>query len=272
MKKIFLFYVPFTTFLICLLLSGCITNFFSSGKRVTQAKAGKGVLRLEDLPYPLQPGQSLEGEYVPPILPGDTNIGYIPETPGTPLSEPPLPSDLVSPAPNPEVEVAVLETKFGKIIIELNDQLAPIHSENFRKNCRVGLYTGTTFHRIVPGFLIQGGDINSKDNDRNNDGFGNPGYTLPLENKLKHLRGVVGAGRKMDKINRNRRSDGTQFYICLVDTPFLDKKYSVFGRVVAGMNIVDRIAKVPRDERDNPVNRVEIRTSLMKYRDAIARP
>lgn len=269
MKKIF-FYVPFFAFfLACLLLSGCITNFFSSGKHTTQAKAGQGLLRLEDLPYPLQPGQSLEGEYVPPVLPADTNIGYITETP---LSEPPLPAELSGPAPSPDTEVAILETKFGKIIIELNDQLAPIHSENFRKNCRIGLYSGTTFHRVVPGFLIQGGDINSKDDDRNNDGFGNPGYTLPLENKLKHLRGAVGAGRKMDKINPDRRSDGTQFYICLVDTPFLDKKYSVFGRVIAGMNIVERIAKVPRDERDNPINRVEIRPSLMKYREAVARP
>lgn len=268
MKKFFVFYIPLLTLLGCLLLSGCINNFFSSGKSVKQAKAGQGVLNLEDLPYPLQPGQSLEGEYVPPILPGDTNLGYIAETP---LSEPPLAPDLISPAPSPDTEVAVLETKFGRIIIELNDQLAPIHSENFRKNCRIGFYTSTTFHRVVPGFLIQGGDINSKDDDRNNDGFGNPGYTLPLEKKLNHVRGAVGAGRKMDKINPDRRSDGSQFYICLADAPFLDQKYTVFGRVVAGMNVVDRIAKVPKDERDNPINRVEIRASTMKYRDAIGR-
>ena len=266
MKKTLLIYTSLLAIAASLLLSGCITNFFSSGKSVKQAKAGQGILRLENLPYPLQPGKSLEGEYVPPILPGNTNLDYIAETP---LSTPPLSPEIILPAPRPDTEVAVLDTKFGRIIIELNDQLAPIHSENFRKNCRIGFYTGTTFHRVVPGFLIQGGDINSKDDDRNNDGFGSPGYTLPLEKKLTHVRGAVGAGRKMDKINPDRRSDGSQFYICLADAPFLDGKYTVFGRVVAGMNVVDRIAKVPRDERDNPLNRVEIRPFLMKYRDAV---
>ncbi|MBX7157587.1 MAG: peptidylprolyl isomerase [Verrucomicrobiae bacterium] len=248
-----------------LVLSGCIANFFSSGKVAKQSKAGAGVLRLENLPYPLRPGEVLEGDYVPPTTPTDTTVSSGP-------TEATLSSEPFGPPPASETEVAVLETKFGKIIIELNDRMAPIHSENFRKNCRTGFYTETTFHRVVPGFLIQGGDINSKDDDRNNDGFGYPGYTLPLEKKLKHVRGAVGAGRKMDKVNPERRSDGTQFYICLADAPFLDGKYTVFGRVVAGMNVVDRITQVPRDERDNPIHRIEMRATLMKYREAMANP
>lgn len=168
---------------------------------------------------------------------------------------------------DPEAEVAVLTTPLGSIVIALNDEQAPKHSENFRRNIRTGLYDGTTFHRVIPSFIAQGGDPNSKDDDRANDGLGGTGYTVPLEKKLRHDRGAVAAARKPDKVNPQRRSNGSQFYICVSDAPFLDGKYSVFGRVVAGMDVVDRISKVQADAKGNPLDRIDIKAQLVKYKD-----
>lgn len=193
------------------------------------------------------------------------------EEPPQDASPAPAPAVESMPAPrgavDPETEVAVLSTPLGKIVIELNDEQAPKHSENFRRNVRTGLYSGTTFHRVVPGFIIQGGDPNSKDEDRANDGLGGTGYTVQLEKKLRHDRGAVAAARKPDKVNPQRRSNGSQFYICVSDAPFLDGKYSVFGRVVAGMDVVDRIAAVQADAKANPLDRIEIKAELVKYKD-----
>jgi cyclophilin family peptidyl-prolyl cis-trans isomerase len=157
-----------------------------------------------------------------------------------------------------EKEVVVIETKFGEIIIDLFDEVAPKHARNFRKLVKEGFYNGTTFHRVIPGFVIQGGDPFSKDNDRGNDGKGGPGYTLPAEIKMPHKRGFVGAARLPDNINPEKRSNGSQFYICLSDIPHLDGNYTVFGRVIEGMDVVDKIAKVPTDKRNNPIERVEM--------------
>ena len=195
--------------------------------------------------------------------------------PSTGVSEAAAPLPLPVPVPvplprgnvDPETEVAVITTPMGKIVIALNDEQAPKHSENFRRNIRTGLYNGTTFHRVIPGFIIQGGDPNSKDEDRANDGLGGTGYTLPLEKKLRHERGAVAAARKPDKVNPQRRSNGAQFYICVSDAPFLDGKYSVFGRVVSGMDVVDRISKVQADTKGNPQDRIEIKAQLMKFKD-----
>ncbi len=171
--------------------------------------------------------------------------------------------------PNPqektkEKEVVVIETKFGNIVIELFDEVAPKHAENFRKLVREGFYNGTTFHRVIPDFVIQGGDPLSKDNDRNNDGRGGPGYTLPAEIKMPHKRGFVGAARQPDNVNPEKRSNGSQFYICLKDLPHLDGNYTVFGRVIEGMEVVDKIASVPRDKRDNPIEKVEMKKVYLK--------
>ncbi len=191
------------------------------------------------------------------------------EQPQVPEAAPQAPESLPLPRGNvdPESEVAVLTTPFGSIVIALNDELAPRHSENFRRNIRTGLYDGTTFHRVIPNFIIQGGDPNSKDEDRANDGLGGTGYTVSLEKKLRHERGAVAAARKPDKVNAQRRSNGAQFYICLSEAPFLDGKYSVFGRVVAGMDVVDRIAKAQTDAKSNPLDRIEIKARLVKYKD-----
>jgi len=184
-----------------------------------------------------------------------------------PAPEPVVSVPLPRGAVNPETEVAVLTTPLGRIVIALNDEQAPRHSENFRRNIRTGLYDGTTFHRVIPGFIIQGGDPNSKDEDRANDGLGGTGYTVPLEKKLRHERGAVAAARKPDKVNAQRRSNGSQFYICISEAPFLDGKYSVFGHVVSGMDVADRIAKVQADAKSNPLDRIEIKAQLMKFKD-----
>ncbi len=163
-----------------------------------------------------------------------------------------------------EKEVVVIETKFGNIVIELFDDVAPKHSENFKKLAREGFYNGTTFHRVIPDFVIQGGDPLSKDKDRDNDGRGGPGYTLPAEIKMPHKKGFVGAARLPDNINPEKRSNGSQFYICLKDLPHLDGNYTVFGKVIEGMDVVEKIAHVPRDKRDNPLEKVEMKKVYVK--------
>ena len=153
----------------------------------------------------------------------------------------------------------VLVTKYGEIEIELDNQAAPKHTENFLKLVEQRFYVGTTFHRVIPGTLIQGGDPNSKDTDRSNDGQGGPGYNLDAEIKLPHKRGSVGAARLSDQANPKRESSGSQFYICLADLPQLDQGgYTVFGQVVRGMDVVEKIANVKRDARDNPIRPVVI--------------
>jgi|YelNatPaOPRAMG01_1025707.scaffolds.fasta_scaffold04512_7 Peptidyl-prolyl cis-trans isomerase (rotamase) - cyclophilin family len=151
-----------------------------------------------------------------------------------------------------------LETKYGTIIIKLYDDAAPIHSANFRKLVSNGFYNGLQFHRIVPGFVIQGGDPNSRGTDKSTYGEGGPGYTLPAEIGLPHRRGSVGMAREGDEVNPQRRSNGSQFYICVRDLPQLDGKYTVFGEVVKGMDVVDKIDSLNRDERDVPMNPVYI--------------
>jgi len=147
----------------------------------------------------------------------------------------------------------VIHTRLGEIEIELDPAAAPGHVENFLKLTEQQFYTGTTFHRVIPGFIIQGGDPLSKDADRSNDGLGGPGYKLDAEIKLLHTRGSVAAARLPDQVNPAKRSSGSQFYICLRDLPALDQVgYTVFGQVVRGMEVVEKIATVPRDRNDNP--------------------
>jgi cyclophilin family peptidyl-prolyl cis-trans isomerase len=163
-----------------------------------------------------------------------------------------------------EEEVAVIKTKFGDIVIEFYDQDAPKHVENFKKLAREEFYNGCTFHRIIPNFMIQGGDPNSKDDDRNNDGLGGPGYRIPAEIKRKHKRGAVAAARMGDQANPKRESSGSQFYICVVNTKHLDGAYTVFGEVIDGLDVVDEIVAQPRDQKDNPLERIEMIVQIRK--------
>jgi cyclophilin family peptidyl-prolyl cis-trans isomerase len=154
--------------------------------------------------------------------------------------------------------LVIIKTSMGDITIQLADDKAPKHAANFRKLAKEGFYAGTTFHRVIPGFMIQGGDPNSKDDDRSNDGLGGPGYTIDAEIGLTHDRGVIAAARQGDEVNPTRRSNGSQFYITVAPASFLDGQYTVFGKVVKGMDVVDKIAAVPRDRNDNPVQKVVI--------------
>lgn len=140
-------------------------------------------------------------------------------------------------------DVVVLETVQGDIVIKLADADAPKTVANFRKLVGEKFYDGTCFHRVIPGFMIQGGDPNSKNDDPSDDGIGGPGYTVPAEIKLKHLRGSVATARQGDQVNPKRESSGSQFFIDLAPQPSLDAGgYTVFGEVIAGMDVVDKIA------------------------------
>ncbi len=155
--------------------------------------------------------------------------------------------------------LVVIKTSMGNITVQLADDKAPKHAANFRKLAKEGFYAGTTFHRVIPGFMIQGGDPNSKGDDRSKDGLGGPGYTIDAEIGLTHDRGVIAAARLGDEVNPTRKSNGSQFYITVAPAVFLDGQYSVFGKVVKGMDVVDKIAAVPRDRNDNPIQKVVIK-------------
>jgi peptidyl-prolyl cis-trans isomerase B (cyclophilin B) len=159
-------------------------------------------------------------------------------------------------------EVAVIETRFGEIVLEFFPDVAPGHVANFKKLASEGFYDGCTFHRVIPGFVIQGGDPNSKDDDRSNDGMGGPGYTIDAEfNSRKHERGTLSMARGMDP-----NSAGSQFFICVKKQPALDGKYTVFGRVIEGMDVVDKIVSVKRDAKDNPVEPVPMEKVTIEKR------
>jgi cyclophilin family peptidyl-prolyl cis-trans isomerase len=154
-------------------------------------------------------------------------------------------------------ETATIETSLGRIVIRFYEKDAPKTVANFKELARKGFYDGTTFHRVVPNFVIQGGDPNSKDNDRSNDGLGGPGYTVAAEIKRLHKRGAVVTARTGDNVNPKRESSGSQFFICVRDLPMLDAGgYTVFGEVIEGMDVVDKIVSVKRDSRDNPIDPV----------------
>ncbi|MCB0272312.1 MAG: peptidylprolyl isomerase [Bdellovibrionales bacterium] len=151
-----------------------------------------------------------------------------------------------------EGKVAIIQTNLGTIEFEFLPEVAPNHVENFKKLARAGFYDGTTFHRVIPGFMIQGGDPNSKNADRSVHGTGGPGYTVDAEfSSEKHKRGIVSMARSSDP-----NSAGSQFFIMVDDATHLDGQYSVFGRVTKGLEIVDQIVSVPRDGRDNPLKPV----------------
>ncbi|HUN58898.1 MAG TPA: peptidylprolyl isomerase [Candidatus Binataceae bacterium] len=133
-------------------------------------------------------------------------------------------------------QYAILDTDRGDIVIELYPNVAPKTVANFEELSKKGFYNGLTFHRVEPGFVVQGGDPQGN-------GMGGPGYDLPAEISPteKHLRGTVAMARKGDQVNPDRKSSGSQFYICLAPAPFLDQQYTIFGGVVEGMNVVDQI-------------------------------
>ncbi|WP_373499561.1 peptidylprolyl isomerase [Desulfococcus sp.] len=154
---------------------------------------------------------------------------------------------------------AVIHTEFGDIVLKFFPAEAPNHVRNFLELAQKGFYDGTTFHRVIPGFMIQGGDPNSRDADRARHGTGGPGYQVKAEfNKRPHKRGTLSMAR-----SQQPDSAGSQFFICVADAFFLDEKYTVFGEVVEGMTAVDAIVSQERDSRDNPVKRIEMTVKIV---------
>ncbi|GKS57914.1 peptidylprolyl isomerase [Nitrospira sp.] len=148
----------------------------------------------------------------------------------------------------------------GDIVLRFFPDVAPNHVENFVKLARDKFYDGTTFHRVIPGFMIQGGDPNSKNPDRAMHGMGGPGYKVKAEfNSKPHKRGVVSMARANDP-----DSAGSQFFICVADSNFLDWQYTVFGEVASGMDVADKVVNAKRDGRDNPLERIEMKVAIME--------
>ncbi|HET8579834.1 MAG TPA: peptidylprolyl isomerase [Nitrospiraceae bacterium] len=156
---------------------------------------------------------------------------------------------------------AIIKTKFGEMEINFFPDIAPMHVENFIKLAKSGFYNGTIFHRVIPGFMIQGGDPNTKDPAKKDTyGQGGPGYNVKAEfNETPHKRGVVSMARAQDP-----DSAGSQFFIVVEDSRFLDRKYTVFGEVVKGIGVADKIVNLPRDARDNPTERVEMTVTIVE--------
>ncbi|MBS0604114.1 MAG: peptidylprolyl isomerase [Verrucomicrobia bacterium] len=130
--------------------------------------------------------------------------------------------------------LAVIHTSKGDITCELNSKEAPLSATNFIMLAQGGFYNGLTFHRVVPNFVVQGGDPEGT-------GRGGPGYTVPAEIKLAHQQGALAWARLSDNVNPKKRSSGSQFYITLEKIPYLDGEYTVFGQTISGMDVVKKI-------------------------------
>jgi peptidyl-prolyl cis-trans isomerase B (cyclophilin B) len=159
----------------------------------------------------------------------------------------------------PAQENAVISTSYGDLTIAFWSEVAPKTVENFKKLAREGFYDGTAFHRIIKGFMIQGGCPNTRAGARGMPGTGDPGYKLKAEfNAKSHQRGVISMARAADP-----DSAGCQFFICHGNASFLDRQYTAFGQLVGGDDVLERIASVPTragggGERSTPVDRIEV--------------
>ena len=168
---------------------------------------------------------------------------------------------------------------FGTIVIDLYFDVAPMHAESFKMHANTGYYNGTIFHRVIPGFVIQGGDPNSKTTNRATHGMGGSAasfygignkqdpssWKLPAEfNTKQHKRGTLSMARGYDQ-----NSAGSQFFICANSTPQLDNKYTVFGQVVEGLDVIQKIVNTPRDRRDNPKEKVEMTVKIIPRGEAL---
>jgi len=152
------------------------------------------------------------------------------------------------------VTKAIIETNHGKIVINLLPDNAPETVRSFIKLAESKFYDGTLFHRVIPGFMIQGGDPNSKQSDKSKWGTGGPGFNLKAEfNSRSHLRGIVSMARSTDP-----DSAGSQFFIVTTDSTFLDNQYTVFAEVIEGMEVADTIVNLQRNENDGPLQEAKM--------------
>jgi peptidyl-prolyl cis-trans isomerase B (cyclophilin B) len=156
---------------------------------------------------------------------------------------------------------AIIKTKYGEMEVRFFTDLAPKTVENFVKLAKSGFYNGTIFHRVIPNFMIQGGDPYTKDLDKKElYGTGGPDEKVKAEfNDTPHKRGIVSMARAQDK-----DSAGSQFFIVVEDSRFLDYKYTAFGEVVRGMGVADKIVSQPRDAKDNPLTRIEMTVTIVE--------
>jgi peptidyl-prolyl cis-trans isomerase B (cyclophilin B) len=168
-------------------------------------------------------------------------------------------------------QVAVLKTSDGEMVVEFWPEVAPKTVANFEKLAREGFYDGTAFHRIMRGFMIQGGDPNTKDPSKEASyGTGGPGYSIPAEfNDRPHLRGVLSMARSADP-----NSAGSQFFICLGTVSQLDHKYTVFGQVIKGLDVLDKIGATPvgrgpSGELSKPLTRVTLESVKIVPADSV---
>jgi len=163
----------------------------------------------------------------------------------TQMSTQPMPKSTTDPN-----TIATLHTNLGDITLRFFTDKAPLSVDNFLKLAKKGFYDNTKFHRVIPGFMIQGGDPLSKGTDRALMGTGGPGYSVKAEfNDVNFKRGILGMARSSDP-----DSAGSQFYIMQADSPHLNNQYTAFGQVVKGLDVVDKIAHLKRDAKDNPLD------------------
>ena len=152
------------------------------------------------------------------------------------------------------MSTAIIETNLGIIVFKLLPDLAPETVRNFEKLARDGFYNDTLFHRVIPGFMIQGGDPNTKSGNKNTWGTGGPGHTIKAEfSSRSHHRGIVSMARAQDP-----NSAGSQFFIVTTDSTFLDRQYTVFGEVIEGMDVADKIVNLQRDRNDCPLEEAKM--------------
>ncbi|GAB5466617.1 MAG: peptidylprolyl isomerase [Candidatus Kapaibacteriales bacterium] len=163
--------------------------------------------------------------------------------------------------PKYKIDITHGEKELGSIELELMPEVAPKHVENFDKLVQENFYDGTAFHRVIPGFMVQGGDPNSRKGDRSTWGYGDPNQPkVKAEfNKTSHERGIVSAARSQDP-----NSASSQFFICVDNAKYLDGQYTAFGKVTSGMEVADKIAAVKRNHADMPDEKVEMKVTKIE--------
>jgi peptidyl-prolyl cis-trans isomerase B (cyclophilin B) len=163
-------------------------------------------------------------------------------------------------------ELAIISTTEGEMVVEFWPDVAPGHVENFKKLVEKGFYDGTCFHRVIKGFMIQGGDPLTKDAAKQSQwGTGGPGYQIKAEfNDKAHTRGVLSMAR-----SQNPDSAGSQFFICHGDPRFLDRQYTAFGQLIKGDDVLEKIATTPTQPGDRPVKRMGVTGIKIVPRDSV---
>ncbi len=174
-------------------------------------------------------------------------------------------------------DVALLDIRFEdgttrQVAIEFYEKDAPQHVENFKRLADKGFYKGCAFHRAIPTAIVQTGDPLSKKKDRTAVGTGGPGYTLPPEIRRRHTKGAVAAARLGDKVNPQRRSSGSQFYVCVSAQPQLDGKYTVFAGVIRGLDVLENISNRSADTNDYPLERIIVKKVRIIPREKLPAP